>query len=70
MKRLNLLLLVLSVCAVTLFTSCAATTAAPPPREEIVSVRPHPQAVWVPGHWKWSFWRHHWVWVRGHWRMR
>jgi hypothetical protein len=38
----------------------------PPPPAEIITVRPTPWAVWVPGYWVPA--RHRWVWVRGHWR--
>jgi hypothetical protein len=40
---------------------------APPPRVEVVGVRPHPEAVWVPGHWDRSGWA--WVWRPGHWKQ-
>ena len=32
--------------------------------------RPHPKAVWVPGHWKWSRWQRRYVWVPGHWVIK
>jgi hypothetical protein len=69
-KNAKFLVLLISVCAAALFCSCAASSSAPPPRQEAVLVSPHPQAVWAPGHWKWSFWRHRWVWISGHWKLR
>ena len=43
--------------------------APPPPRTEIVSIAPGPQALWfwAPGCWEW---RGHWVWNGGHWIRR
>ena len=41
----------------------------PPPRAEVISVAPGPQALWfwAPGCW---VWRGHWVWGGGHWMHR
>ncbi|MDE3057811.1 MAG: YXWGXW repeat-containing protein [Bacteroidota bacterium] len=40
----------------------------PPPRHEVVVVRPYPDAVWVPGYYRW---RHHrYVWIHGYWIRR
>lgn len=53
--------------------SCAprvvyAPVAPPPPKHEVVPPKPHPRAVWIPGHWKWV--RGRYVWVPGHWELR
>lgn len=40
-------------------------TAPPPPRAEVKPAPPYPNAVWIPGHWKWK--RGRYVWVPGHW---
>lgn len=42
--------------------------APPPPRTEMRSVKPGPNFVWIPGHWKWS--HGDWVWIGGHWTKR
>lgn len=43
-------------------------TPQPPPKVEIISVRPCPKAVWVPGRWVWRGRYRGYVWVPGHWR--
>ena len=50
--------------------ACATRTvyvrqAPPPVRVEVMTVKPFPNAVWVPGHWAWRSGQY--VWVRGHW---
>ena len=39
----------------------------PPPRREIIVARPYPDAVWIPGYYRWNGRRHHYLWVRGRW---
>lgn len=39
----------------------------PPPRAEVVSMRPGPVHVWVPGYWYWTGERH--VWHSGYWSV-
>ncbi|MGA3051213.1 MAG: hypothetical protein ABSE00_04755 [Chitinispirillaceae bacterium] len=66
MRKLFLLL----IAAVMLSsTSCIVTAPMRPPAGEVVVMpgRPYHDAVWVPGHWRWSWWRFGYVWVRGHW---
>ena len=41
--------------------------APPPPRREVVVVRPSPRHVWVEGYWAWRGGRH--VWVNGRWEL-
>jgi hypothetical protein len=67
-KRLLLLLLVVSI-GFTLVFGCAATLYAPdaPPelRVEIRPEPPHPNAIWIDGHWRW--YNRHYDWVPGYW---
>jgi hypothetical protein len=56
--------------------------APPPPSNEIVPVRPHPDYVWTSGYWRWTGGRYVWIvgswvnprpghaWVPGHWENR
>ena len=48
---------------------CAGTVyipdAPPPPKSEVKSARPGPNAMWIDGHWKWN--GHKYVWMPGHW---
>jgi hypothetical protein len=40
----------------------------PPPRREVVAVRPpHPGSVWIGGYYRWVPRRHHYIWIRGYW---
>lgn len=45
-------------------------TAPPAPREEaiVVETKPDPEAVWVPGYWRWDSAANEYVWVSGVWR--
>ncbi len=45
-------------------TEVIVTQAPPPPRTEVIVVRPGPAYVWVPGAW---VWQGRWVWEGGHW---
>ena len=38
-----------------------------PVKEKIVVVKPYPNAVWIPGYYKWRPKHHSYVWVKGHW---
>lgn len=43
-------------------------TPVPPPKVEVITIKPYPTAVWAPGVWVWrGKYRGH-VWVPGHWR--
>jgi len=42
----------------------------PAPIVEVKPPKPHPRAVWIPGHWKWSYKYHKWIWIPGHWEIR
>ena len=55
-----------------LVAGCATTAYVikePPPLKEEVAIgpKPHPDAVWIGGHWKWNSHAHDYVWVSGHW---
>ncbi|MFQ6082513.1 MAG: hypothetical protein ACE5WD_04040 [Candidatus Aminicenantia bacterium] len=53
--------------------SCAIWVRRPPPPPSIVEIRPpkpHPRAIWIPGHWKWNSRYHKYIWVPGHWRIK
>ena len=39
----------------------------PPPRNEVVVVRPSPAHVWVAGHWAWRAPNRAYAWIPGHW---
>jgi hypothetical protein len=42
----------------------------PPPRkQESPGVRPHPDAVWLAGFWRWSRQRTDYEWIAGHWEL-
>jgi hypothetical protein len=41
--------------------------APPPPREEIVTLRPGPRYVWCRGHWRYN--GNAYFWVPGHWEL-
>jgi hypothetical protein len=61
----------ISASLVALNAQCAGMRP-PPPAEPVVviPVRPHPEAVWVNGHYVWKRRVHEWVWVPGHWQIR
>jgi hypothetical protein len=40
-------------------------TGPPPPRVEVRTVAPYPEAVWIDGHWDYR--GGNWVWLQGHW---
>ncbi len=70
-------LIMRKVCAIVLLSmfcaemSCVATMPPPPPPVGyVVPAQPHPDAVWMNGHWKWNWVRHRYVWIPGHWRLR
>ncbi len=42
----------------------------PPPRREVIVVRPYRDAVWIPGYYRWIPRRHHYVWIHGYWVRR
>lgn len=52
---------------VSLSIGVAIRTAPPPPRNEIVVVRPSLRHVWIPGCWIWKKDRH--VWIAGRWDL-
>jgi hypothetical protein len=39
----------------------------PPPRHEVIVVRPHRNVVWVEGHWLWNARQAGYVWISGRW---
>ncbi len=39
----------------------------PPPREEVIVARPYPEAVWIPGYYRWDGRHRDYVWVEGRW---
>jgi hypothetical protein len=39
----------------------------PPPKHEVVPVRPMQEAVWVAGHWRWEASRRSFIWHEGKW---
>jgi hypothetical protein len=42
----------------------------PPPRkQESPGARPHPDAVWLAGFWRWSQQRTAYAWIAGHWEL-
>jgi len=41
----------------------------PPPRVESIPPRPHPEAVWLAGFWRWNVTTRIHVWVDGHWEL-
>jgi hypothetical protein len=41
----------------------------PPLKVEVVTVRPNPRSIWVPGHWSWRGRHHGYIWISGHWQM-
>jgi hypothetical protein len=74
-KRSAHLKLILSGLAIAAFLSAGlecAGTRPPPPSEPVIVVpaQPHPQAVWVQGHYVWKRWQRSWVWVPGHWQIK
>ncbi len=54
----------------------------PDPRIEVKSTKPHADAVWIDGHWKWSGGKYVWIsgrweqskpgktWIPGHWQQK
>jgi hypothetical protein len=42
----------------------------PAPIIEIRPIKPHPKAIWIQGHWKWSYKYKKWVWIPGHWQIK
>ena len=66
MRKMMTIFLIISV----FFTGCVyVVKPAPPARKvEIMPTKPHPKAVWVPGHWKWKRRARRYIWVPGHWR--
>jgi hypothetical protein len=71
--------------AATLLLNGCATTAyvkadPPAPRHEVIGPKPHPNAIWLGGHWAWNGREYNWiagrweasprgdVWVAGHWK--
>ena len=43
-------------------------TPPPPAKVEVISVKPCPRAVWVPGRYVWRGRHRGWVWIPGYWR--
>ena len=43
-------------------------TAPPAPRIEVISKRPTPKAIWIPGYWMWK--GNKYVWAPGHWEKK
>lgn len=71
MRRLPVVAgITISVVSLLLLGGCAVTVPPPPDRVVIMGQRPVEDAVWVPGHWRWACWRHHYVWVNGYWHAR
>ena len=84
MKNSSFVLVGVSILLAILF-GCAATFYVPDaPPELLIEVRPtppHPQAIWIDGHWGWSHGQYQWVpgywerqprgeWVPGSWEHR
>ena len=53
--------------AVDEFLQALVRDAPPPPRAEVMLVRPSPRHVWIAGYWHWQGNRYGWV--RGHWML-
>jgi hypothetical protein len=55
--------------AIAILNGCAPAayvkTAPPPPKHEVISPKPHPNAVWLAGRWDWR--GDQYVWIDGRW---
>ena len=64
------LFLTLAAAAMVLACDCIVTTP-PPPGPPVARVaitpQPYPDAVWIPGCWKWKWWLNKYVWAPGYW---
>lgn len=79
MKRHSLFLAVLAVAGLTLTSACGSSgyyvdnayvevdDAPPPPRAEVIPLRPGGGHVWVPGYWYWTGSRY--IWHAGYWSV-
>lgn len=48
---------------------CAGTERPPPPKIETPGARPHPDAVWLAGFWRWDVTARIHFWIDGHWEL-
>ncbi len=66
--RMHKLLLLLTAAGMLAASGCAVAIM-PPRRAEVIVACPYHGAIWVPGYWKWVWWRHGYVWRGGFWRV-
>ena len=72
MKSITRFLLVVMLSLLT-FNACATKTiyiSKQPPAKivEVKPIQPHPNMIWIEGHWKWHRRAHKYVWVPGRWQ--